>query len=200
MAVDVTRYPISDYYTTSWVREGGSGTDLYTSIDDPAGSPDDNTTYIIGPNASTGLWGYNSPDVPAGATVNYVRVYSRIAGGNNNGSYGERSVRVNGSLYYGSADISADWTTNYTSWTTNPNTSSAWTVDDVNGTGSHPLQHIGMRPTQGFYFDGKTFYYYNISTTQLYLVVNYTEAAAVGYSDPSGPGKIASPSSWSYIL
>ena len=53
----------------------------------------------------------------------------------------------------------------------NPVTSAAWTVADVNGSGSNPLQAFGLDVT--VQYPGN---YYGL--TQIYLTVNYALAGA----------------------
>lgn len=88
-------------------------------------------------------FGFQAFSVPSGAQISSVSL-TRSGG---TAGY----IRVNGVSYSGS------------SWATNPNTGAAWTVADVNGSGSHPLQLIGAE------FAG----YSTIDT--LSVTVTYTE-------------------------
>lgn len=196
MATDVTVRPTSDYDDGNFKNESANNTNLYQSIDDT--SPDDNATYIFG-GSTTGYWGFSNPSIPSGATVNYVRVYFRLAGAGAGGCTSKAGIKVNGSAYWGDPQNDSNWTTRYKEWATNPNTGSAWTVDDVNGSGAHPIQYLAINNAQGSVYDGKTFITYDASVTQLYLVVNYTEASGVAVNIGC-PGKIAGPSAWGYIL
>lgn len=59
-------------------------------------------------------------------------------------------IKVNGTYYTHSVDIdpsSLVYSTTYSAWSTNPDTGSAWTIADINGSGSNPLQEFGVRCT-----------------------------------------------------
>jgi hypothetical protein len=80
------------------------------------------------------------------------------------------ALKVNGTLY-GTTDAGADPTASWADrnyvFTTNPATSAAWTVADINGSGANPLQAFGINST-----DSSP----NIQISQCYAVVNYTAA------------------------
>ena len=194
-----TRYPTSNYsigtgadgYVFSY--DGWTtGNSCYTCVDEASVDYNDFVSwywnYGMGGKSWTAeansavLFGFSAFSIPAGVTVNSITLYYRTQGYSSNatmGGYGR--IRVNGSDYDSSVDHTVDWTNNSKAWTTNPNTSAAWTVDDVNGSGSHPLQYIGYYNDGGTYayWDGKytTYYYYNMEVSQLYVVVDYSLAA-----------------------
>ena len=78
------------------------------------------------------------------------------------------AIKVGGTLY-STTDPGVNPATSFTTYsyafTTNPKTGSAWTVADINGTGSNPLQEIGV-------YTNNT--YPNVSVSGLYAIVNYT--------------------------
>jgi len=138
------RLPIGDS-SIQWSRSAGVYN--FALVADPIGSPDDDTTYTY---ASTGFYkdyfDFLPFNVPSGSSITSVRLRARFrlstAGGNNHvrGILKVNNVTYNSNpedVWYG-AYQDETWT-----WTTNPNTGSAWTVDDVNGIGSNPLQTFG---------------------------------------------------------
>lgn len=79
-------------------------------------------------------------------------------------------LRVNGTNYLTSlGSIGVTWTTITTTWSTNPDTSLAWTEADVEGTGANPLQQIGI-DSGGLGPD--------MRCTQCFATVDYTAAGA----------------------
>lgn len=136
-----TRFPTADNTDGAWTPS--TGTDLYACIDEAA---QDDADYIsCGTNNNNAYFGFTAFDVPAGATVNSVKV---VCAARETGSTQVTGMlRVNGS---NTADAGQNitnatpWQLITTTWTNNPSTSAAWTVDDVNGTGAHPLQYFGV--------------------------------------------------------
>ena len=141
-----TRLPTGDQgYSGTWDKT----TDMYSYVDDDPWN-DGDTTYLLHGSGGAGyaLFTFSPFSVPAGSTITMLQVtYScrddttgynnlRAALAVNNTNYLTTDSGANpGSSY-------ADRTYNYT---TNPATGSAWTVDDINGTGSAPLQAFGVR-------------------------------------------------------
>jgi hypothetical protein len=129
----------------------------------------DDTDYMTGTTDAGGymLFTFDAFNVPAGATINnltiFIRAGDETSGGNNIREY----IKVNSSYYQGSASHNPGTTpTSYSySWTTNPNTGSAWTVNDINGTGGNPLQRIGVYSTD---------LNPDMRVTQVYAQVSYT--------------------------
>jgi len=158
----ITRAPTSTHSSS-----GTWDSTLYTTVDD---YPDTTDFLTHGTTAGFIQFGFTAFDVPTGATINSIKVrqYLRKTGPAGN-SAGERLV-VNGTAYTGSARNLSKTATGYEStWTTNPNTSSAWTVDDVNGSGANPLQYFGMVAT-----DANP----TIELASIEIEVDYTAAAS----------------------
>ncbi len=111
----------------------------------------DTTTYLThGTSAGNLVFGFSAFTVPTNSVINHVRV--RWYGNKTTTSTVSIStrLRVNSTLYSKGTitNIANTTPTLYTeTWTTNPNTSSAWTVNDVNGSGSNPLQNFGWVAT-----------------------------------------------------
>lgn len=137
------RYPNSDGTFNYSMSEG---TDGWALIDEtPA---DGDTTYVYRPD-SAGFFRVGFPvfTVPPGATNISVTIYVTHhvdAGDDISFNF---LLRVNGS---DNPDLNGDDSTTWTEiasapWTENPDTTSAWTVDDINGVGANPLQQIGIQ-------------------------------------------------------
>lgn len=75
----------------------------------------------------------------------------------NGTTYNGTSLTFSGTTYEDKAD----------EWTTNPDTTAAWTVDDVNGTGANPLEEVALLSTG--LSAGQS-----VRATQMYLEVEYT--------------------------
>jgi len=160
-----TRLPASDA-SVQWLPTSNN----YTQVDDPPGAPDDDISYTYTNNGTyKDFFNFPSFSIPAGSTITSVEVtgvFKRIDAG---GSYLARLLlRVNGVTYNGPSEqfLVGGYFTRTATWTTNPNTGGAWTVADVNGIGSHPLQNFGYE-CMGFQ---KT-----VRCTQVYVKVSYTK-------------------------
>ncbi len=162
------RLPTSDS-AVQWSRSSGSNN--YELVDDPYTNPDDDTTYTY-TNTQTNkdLFSFTVLAVPVGSVITNVQVIGRFrrmeAGGD---SLIRELLKVNGVIYegllqqlpYGTPSVFVD--RSYT-WSVNPNTGLAWTLDDINGIGSNPLQTFGYECVG-----------YNkiVRCTQVYMKVNY---------------------------
>lgn len=150
----------------AWTRSAGA--DNYALIDDPVATPDDDTTYVETAGDVTDLYGIVSPTLPLRSIINSVTVYARAKRVTYGASGNEfLLLRVNG-VTYESSLYSLGGTT-YTdfnkSWATNPGTTAAWSVEDINGTGTKPLQGFGIKNNNAV---GDTHRF-----TQVYLVIAY---------------------------
>ena len=131
--------PTSDV-TTNW------NTGTYADVDDPVGSPDDDTTYAehSGSNQNLDLETAN-PTLTDAGSVNSVSVFSRSKYVTTAGKT-RCLLYVNGTRYQGSAQTLSTSYQNFTDiFNTNPDTSSAWLVADARGVGSNPYGYIGNR-------------------------------------------------------
>jgi len=159
------RLPTGDS-AVQWSRS--SGVNNYVLVDDPYGSPDDDSTYTY-TNVQTNkdLFSFIPLAVPAGSVITNVQVVGRFKRVDTGGDYIIRELlKVNGVTYEGSIQqlvVGAYFDKTYT-WATNPHTSLPWTIDDVNGIGSNPLQTFGYECV-GF---NKT-----VRCTQVFVKVNY---------------------------
>jgi hypothetical protein len=140
----VSRAPTSDYDVIgTWT--GSAGT-RYTVIDDypDSGGTDELT---VGTIAGYLVCGFSSPSIPTGSTINSVTIdYYDYKNGAGVAALAA-ALSVGGTIYNATYHDPANATRTSRSdvFTTNPATSSAWTVNDVNGTGANPLQAFGVR-------------------------------------------------------
>ncbi len=168
-----TSVPISDGSTLEWTPN--SGTTHYTRLGDPAGSPDDDTTYV---STSTDSFG-DSVDcapfsLPGTVSIDSVQIIARAKLTAGSGNIRIHGV-INGSATFGPAGPQAVTGSyaNYTeTWTTNPDTGQVWTQADVQGTGPNPL---GVR--MGFYSHSLSG---TMRVTSIYMRVTYTAAGGGG--------------------
>jgi hypothetical protein len=166
-----TRLPTGDGSTSAWTALGGGS--KFSEVDDPIGTPDEDTTYVSRVNtAGTQLYTFSAFAVPSGSTINFVRVFARMrmAAGSATAALILRVNGTNSVINVGAQTASYADETN--DWLTNPNTGLAWTVDDVNGVGADPLQEFGHRTDSGFGAGEE------MRCTQCYAEVDYTESAA----------------------
>lgn len=111
-----------------------ANSDHYTCVDEA--ESDGNTTYLY-TDSTNKVELFNLPAHSVGSgTINKISVFNRVAqgGAHANGEYGVIYVKMGGTLYDSG---SKNWgpTTVYDviyhDWTENPNTSSAWTWDNI---------------------------------------------------------------------
>ena len=142
-----TRNPTGDgTFSGTWTGSAGS---RWQSVDDhPDSSGADKLTH--GTTAGRSTFTFTAFDVPTGSVVNSVQVlYYDQKTGSQAASWGA-FLRVNATdRATNDAHNPANlvWTLRTATYSTNPATSAAWTVDDVNGVGSNPLQGFGTIAT-----------------------------------------------------
>jgi len=131
----------------------------WAAVDDPAGTPDDDTTYLAGSRSST--YRYNLFPIRKrgmGTTISNVTIYWR-ARYQTISSKARTVVKIGGTAYYGSEQTVASSYTNYTtSYNTSPEAGNpAWTWDKI----------AAMEFGVGIYNT-------SVRVTQCYIVVTYT--------------------------
>jgi hypothetical protein len=142
---DQKRVPTGDGAT----RGGWNSAPCWDDVDETY--PDD-SDYMTGVDLQTGsgykLFHYDPFSVPAGAYISDITVYIRARDSGTTGSNNIRPmIRVNNVNYYTLApgnNPANNFNTYSYSYNTNPNTNLAWTLDDIDGTGPHPLQQFGV--------------------------------------------------------
>lgn len=146
----------------------------FEDVDDPIGTPDDDTTYIsIAESGGAQQFTFSAFDIPNGATINSVSVLFRCKSPNGGDVTLRPRVRVGGTDNGHSPLTMTTSYANYTrSFTTNPVTTVAWTEADVEGTGANPLQEFGVTDS-GSISAGES-----VQCTQIYATVDYTGGSA----------------------
>jgi hypothetical protein len=137
-----TRVPTGDGGTgyNSW-----SSSPFWSQVDET--TPNDND-YITGTRDSGDyiLFNYSAFSIPEGATISGITVYVRARDASSGTNDIRPAITVGGVNYLTTASSNNPGTSFNTysyNYTTNPRTGLAWTVEDVNGTGSNPLQKFG---------------------------------------------------------
>lgn len=169
----MTRTPTGDHGSYSQWDALGAGS-KYVEVA-AVGEPDDDTSYIYTATAyKRQLFTFSAFTVPAGATIESVTVTIRCRGASVSAE--ARPTILAGSIL--AATGSKLYTTSYSekaqAWATNPATSSAWTVDEINGTSGSTLNGFGVQSEDAN----------EIRCTQVTCTVTYTEAAA-SFARPS---------------
>jgi hypothetical protein len=162
-----TSYPSGDIsHSGTWDKT----TNMYSYVDE-TGSHDGDATYLLhGTSSGYALFSFPAFSVPAGSNI-YNLTVSLVARDDSSGSNRmQPALRVGGTDYLtesSSTSVPDSYgTINYV-YTTNPDTGAPWTAEDINGTGSNPLQGFGVRSSDA---DPR------IRLTQVYAQVNYSES------------------------
>ncbi len=161
-----SRLPTSNLTIGSmWSFTGCTSSTAYQCVDDPIGSPNNSTDYLrVSSSGKEAIFGFSVFTVPAGSTITYVRVTHVTFRDGSSSANIKAALRVGGTTYTQPTAqlLTASWITYNYDWTTNPRTGLAWTVADVNGTGTNPLQGMGVVSGTG-----------DESVTQVYVTVGY---------------------------
>lgn len=137
-------------------------------------TPSDEDTTHVGHDGLDGVSRhdlYNLPatSIPAGSTINSVMVYNRSCTIILGKGSGRTKIKTNGVVYdgetYAPPTSYGDFSTVYAN---NPQSGVAWTIEEINA-----LQ-IGVRCVPVLYLGE----YMSILCTQVYVVIDYTEAVA----------------------
>jgi hypothetical protein len=141
-----TRAPTSDVeQTAGWT--GSNGTRWQALDDHPDTTGAD---YLVGgTTAGRVTLAGDAFDVPAGSTITGVTVRNIMQRTGSQSTNARHTLRVGTTNYFSAGFNAANgvWTEYTNDWTTNPATSAAWTVDDVNGTGANPIAGFGVSMT-----------------------------------------------------
>lgn len=144
---------------------GAGSSNNYTYVDESSANDADYIASLF----TVGYYDlYNLPStsIPAGSTINKITFYGRFKR-DASGGLGSFYYKTDGTDYLSALTLTTSFAEYSLEKTTNPKTSAAWTIDDING-----LQ-IGAYLSSGS--DGKVYYYGYCS--QLWIVIEYTEAA-----------------------
>lgn len=182
------RLPTANATDSNWTYSGStsgctSDATKWACVDDPIGSHDSATTYVYRQTSNSNqMFEYTDFNINSTAITNIILTYiCQYTGGD--GLNIVARIQVNGTEYTGTADaITTSWASYSNTWTTNPNTSLAWTEADVEGTGAAPLQEFGINPTS--IVAGE-----EAQCTQVYITVTYD-------ATPTNPALFNSGEDW----
>lgn len=159
-----TRNPTSDASVAgTWTGTAGS---RWTLVDD---HPDSGGTDVLthGTTAGNIMFGFSAFTVPAGSTAISIQVlyYDRKSANQTSNIAGR--LNVNGTFNNVASHNPANGvlTLRTDNWANNPKTSTAWTVNDVNGVGTNGLTGFGLIST-----DASP----TVSVSSIQLQVTYT--------------------------
>lgn len=151
-----------------------SSGDHYDEVDET--SPDEDSTYIAvlatNPAAERDLFQLPNPsNIQEGDTINSVKVYYRVRGTKYTSTRAMPVVKTHGTEYQGGTmqSFGTSYETKSYTWTTNPNTGNAWTLQELNN-----LQ-AGVEGTRGI-GGGFPPQFDETRCTQVYIEVDYTPA------------------------
>jgi len=158
-------YPNAVGDLTELTAAGGTN---YSNVDDPMGSPDEDTTYNYS-NGVTGIVKVDLYNVPNHTTetgpIDNVTVYTRAKTVMDYATqFGYEAIKVWGTGDYGTVhDLTGGYVDYSTIWTSKPSDSTTWTWSDIDN-----LQ-IGFKAYQ--FYDAS-----HIFLTQCYGIVNYRQS------------------------
>ena len=169
----LTLYPNADVSVS--MSQYGSGTGNYGRINETA-SDDTNGVTTSSINTSQ-LDLYGLPNPSQSGTINSVTVHFRArwnyTGTVINQSYAAPGVRIGGTTYSATTQALKNTFQGYSrAWSTNPNTKSAWTWQNINDL------IVGIYMNAGAYGDDKNPTTGAAYCSRLYVIVDYTEPVA----------------------
>lgn len=135
---------------------------------------DSTYVYVEGTNNAIDIYTYSAFDF-SGTSINKLSCYIRIKDTGSNAYVYVGSLIINGSYYYGDVEYgAADWADYTSDWLTNPETSAAWTIDELNGIGVGGIDTWRLRTYGGN--AGVTMY-----VSEYALIADYEEAGGTDY-------------------
>lgn len=169
------RYPKGDD-TSNWAIYPISSNTRWDKVDDPASTPNDNKDYIYATSTNDQTFTFSPFTIPTNSIINKLTIYYRYKKRGNSTPCNIRSVLKVGNSYYNNIDNGVNPTTSWKnisySYTINPKTGQAWTVADINGISTNPLQAFGVYSSDA---------YPNPYCTQCYAIVDYTIDYTIRY-------------------
>lgn len=165
----LTLYPNADESVT--MSQYGSGTGNYGRINE---TTQDDTNGVTTSSTSGQVDLYGLPNPSQSGTINSVTVHFRARwtydGDIVTQSYGTPQVRIGGTTYSATEQGLGSAFKGYSrAWSTNPNTESAWTWQNINDL------IVGLRMNAGTYGDTKNPTTGAAYCSWLYVIVDYTE-------------------------
>ena len=144
----------------------------WDKVDDPVGSPDDDSTRVSS-NSTTYQRDLYALSNPTGSgTINWIKVWYRFKRGTGGTGYLKPAIKTGGTAYEGTEDTetAGNYKNGSYQWTTNPKTGVAWTWDDLAA-----LQAgISLKQSSSSYY---------AHCTQVYVEVDYTAVTPKTSSD-----------------
>ncbi len=170
------RYPTPDDSATgTWTVFPASPATRYDKVDETPAN--DDTDYIYCTAVGRALFGFSAFSIPSGATINFLRITYRHKKVASQACSIRSALRVGGTNYDttdpGINPTNGTWNTRTYDYTINPKTGAAWTVADINGSGTNPLQVFGL-----YVSDASP----NPYCTQCFATVDYTPGDRRGQS------------------
>ena len=159
-----TVYPNADLSTGGWSIYPSSPSTRHDKVDET--SPDYNSSYIRNPNNSTSsaIFDFTFTTTPPTGTIK-VKLYA-VTGKTANKTRRVRGVlQIDGDEYEGSdQNLDKYYKTYSWTWSKNPKTGTAWTVDEIQ-------QIASSGKLEGFGIKAYSKYSESIYVTQMYLVI-----------------------------
>ncbi len=172
-AAAMSRYPTGDISAAgTWAVYPASPTTKWDKVDETPHDTD--TTYLThGNTAGSALFSFSAFSIPTGSRITNLTVTVMARDVTSGTNKVQPAIRVNGTNYLTTSTstevpVNAAYGAISYAYTTNPNTTAAWTVADINGTGAAPLQGFGTNSA-----DANPAF----RITQVSAVVNYTTMA-----------------------
>ena len=164
--VDEILRPNSDIYTTGWNK---TEADYHSCVDEV--TKDDDTTYVTAPTTAV-ILRLGLPNPGLSGTITKVTIYNWVR--STNASYegaAKTLIRTGGNIFYGTLGTPGTSYVEYkTEYANNPNTSNAWTWDEIDALECGVYAYAG----QSGEFPNIT--YYPLRCTQVYIEIEYTPA------------------------
>lgn len=167
----LTLYPNEDVSVT--MSQYGSGTGNYGRINE---TTQDDTNGVTTSSTSGQEDLYGLPDPSQSGTINSVTVHFRAKWASAlplSQAIATPQVRIGGTTYSATAQALGNTFQNYSrAWSTNPNTESAWTWQNINDL------IVGLYMIAGTYGDPRNPTIGAADCSWLYVIVDYTEPVA----------------------
>lgn len=157
-----TRVPTSDL-VAQWTPS--SGVDHYALVDEYPATNDADYNYSVTYNAADSF-GFTVFAIPANATIVNVKLHLRAKRNTENRTL-NFGLMIHDDHWWTGVNITATSFTNYSvTWTVNPHSGLAWTVDDVNSVGINGI--LAFAYLLGYAANGDAVY-----VSRAYLEVNF---------------------------
>ncbi|MCX6668068.1 MAG: hypothetical protein NTV74_07550 [Euryarchaeota archaeon] len=179
--VTINLLPNAEGSTQQWIVSLGGDSNHYTKVDDPVGSPDDDTTYVY-TSALNAIEEFNHQEnaVLVGVAITNVRVYARMKyTGAVSSAKVNIGLNVSGTRRSAAADstLTSAYVAYPNDWANNPADSQAWEKSDIDSLQTS-LKLITLSGISGC----------TVRCTQIYIAVTYVPNTAPTIGEPSYGG------------